>query len=58
MTGEKASNNTLGLLQLTTPLSGDQKFTSSFTADDFMTPTTTMASFLADLASGNLYVSV
>ena len=36
LSGDKASNNTLGLMQLTTPVSGNQKFNGTFTTKDFM----------------------
>ncbi len=56
LAGEKATNNSLGLMQLATPLSGNQQFEASFTSADFMTNLKGMsvADFLSDLTSGNL----
>ena len=53
---EKAVNNTLGLMQLATPVSGDQSFSGSFTPSDFMGPLMgmKMADLLTDLTAGNL----
>ncbi len=55
-TNQKAMNNTLGLMQLATPVSGDQSFSGSFTPSDFMGPLMgmKMADLLTDLTAGNL----
>jgi hypothetical protein len=60
LAGQKAVNNSLGLEQLATPLSGDQTFEAIFTPKDFMGDLEgmTMADLISDLTAGNLYVSL
>ena len=56
LVGVAAVNNSLGLTQLATPVSGNVKFTATFTPSDFMGNLVgvSMTDFLQDLTAGNL----